>query len=74
MEYAKSGVLNEEVRRRSQGTSSQSDILFAEDHGRGKTRHSRSRDKSRNKSRSKYQNHMCYHCERKDILKGFAIS
>ncbi|KAH0765044.1 hypothetical protein KY285_000915 [Solanum tuberosum] len=37
MEYAKSGVLNEEMRRRSQGSSSStshSDVLVTEDRGR----------------------------------------
>ncbi|KAH0773862.1 hypothetical protein KY290_010999 [Solanum tuberosum] len=41
MEYAKSGVLNEEMRRRSQGSSSStshSDILVTEDRGRSKFR------------------------------------
>ena len=31
MEYAKSGVLNEEVRRKSQDTSSHLDVLYTED-------------------------------------------
>nr|XP_016440820.1 PREDICTED: ent-kaurene oxidase, chloroplastic-like [Nicotiana tabacum] len=43
MEYAKSGVLNEEVRRKSQGSSSQADILVTEDRGRHRTRGSRNR-------------------------------
>ena len=45
MEYAKSCVLNEEVRRKSQDTSSHSDVLYKEDRGRHKTRDSRSRGK-----------------------------
>nr|XP_016473832.1 PREDICTED: uncharacterized protein LOC107795672 [Nicotiana tabacum] len=43
MEYAKSGVLNEEVRRKSQGSSSQADILVTEYLGRDRTRSSRNR-------------------------------
>ncbi|XP_019244490.1 PREDICTED: uncharacterized protein LOC109224364 [Nicotiana attenuata] len=38
MEYAKSGVLNEEVRRKSEGSSLQRHILVTEDRGRDKTR------------------------------------
>ena len=43
MEHAKSGVLNEEVRRESQDTSSHSDVLYTEDRGRNKIRYPRSR-------------------------------
>ena len=53
MEYAKSGVLNEEVRTKSQDTSSHSDVLYTEDRGRHKTRDPRSRGKSRSKSKFK---------------------
>ena len=49
MEYAKSGVLNEEVRRKSQDTFSLSDVLYTEDRGRHKTRDPRTRGKSRSK-------------------------
>ena len=49
MEYEKSGVLNEEVRRKCQDTSSHSDVLYTEDRGRDKTIDSRSRGKSRRK-------------------------
>ena len=38
MEYAKSGVLNEDVRRKSQDTSSHSDVLYTDYRGRYKTR------------------------------------
>ena len=71
MEYAKSGVLNEEVRRKSQDTSSHSDVLYTEDRGRHKTRDPRSRGKSR--SKSKFENPILHVIivERKDILKDF---
>ncbi|KAG6431267.1 hypothetical protein SASPL_109345 [Salvia splendens] len=36
LEIAKNGVLNEEVRRRSQGSSSQSEVLVTEDRGEAK--------------------------------------
>lgn len=71
MEFAKSGVLNEEVRRKSQGSSSHSDILYIEDRGRDKTRGPRNTGKSRSKSRSKYQNHSCHHCGKKGHIKRF---
>ena len=49
MEYEKSGVLNEEVRRKSYDTSLHSDVLYTDDRGRHKTRDSGSRGKSRSK-------------------------
>ena len=71
MEYAKSGVLNEEVRRKSQDTSSHSDVLYTEDRGRHKTRDPRSRGKSRSKSKFKNPNIICYHCGKKGHIKRF---
>ena len=71
MEYAKSGVLNEEVRSKSQDTSSLSDVLYTEDRGRHKTRDPRSRGKSRSKSKFKNPNIICYHCGKKGHIKRF---
>ena len=71
MEYAKSGVLNEEVRRKSQDTSSHSDVLYAEDRGRYKTRNLTSRGKSRSKSKFKNSSIICYHCGKKGYIKRF---
>ena len=71
MEYAKSGVLNEEVRRKSQDTSSNTDVLYTEDRGRHKTRDPRSRGKSRSKSKFKNPNIICYHCGKKGHIKRF---
>ena len=65
MEYEKSGVLNEEVRRKSQDISSHSDILYTEDRGIHKTRDPRSRGESRSKSKIKNPNIICYHCGKK---------
>ena len=63
MESVKSGVLNEEMRRRAQGsTSSQQDVLVAESRGRSQFRGTKSRDKSRGKS-NKYANVECHHCK-----------
>ena len=71
MEYAKSGVLNEEFRRKSQDTSSHSDVLYTEDRGRLKIRDSRSRGKSRSKPKFKNPNIICYHCGKKGHIKRF---
>ena len=69
MEYAKNGVLNEEVRRKSQDTSSHSNVLYTEDQGRHKTRDPRSKGKSRSKSKFKNPNIICYHCGNKGHIK-----
>ena len=71
MEYAKSGVLNEEVRRKSQDTFSHSDVLYTKDQGRHKTRDPRSRRKSRSKSKFKNPNIICYHFWKKGHIKRF---
>ena len=67
MEYTKSGVLNEEMRRRSQASSSSashSDVLVTEDRGRNKSRGQNDRGKSRSKSKSKYKNITCDYCQK----------
>ena len=72
MEYVKSGVLNEEVRRRSQNSSSSSshsDVLVTEDRGRSNFRGQKGRDKSRSKSRSKYKDVVCDHCGKTGHIK-----
>ncbi|KAG6424239.1 hypothetical protein SASPL_114654 [Salvia splendens] len=69
LEIAKNGVLNEEVRRRSQGSSSQSEVLVTEDRGRSKNKGKKGRDKSRSKSKSRYKNIECYHCGRPGHIK-----
>ena len=71
MEYAKSGVLNDKVRRKSQDTSSHSYVLYIEDRGRDKTKDPRSRGKSRTKSRFKNPNVICHHCGNKDHGRRF---
>ena len=64
-------VLNEEVRRKSEDTSSHSDVLYTEDRGRHKTKDPRSRGKSRSKSKFKNPNIICYHCGKKGHIKRF---
>ena len=72
MELVKSGILNEEMRRRSKGASStQSDILVVSSRGRSDTRSSKQRDKSRGRSKSKYANVECHYCKKKGHIKKF---
>ena len=72
MELVKSSILNEEMRRRSQASSSssQSDVMVAEYRGRRQSREQNSRGKSRGKS-NKYANVKCHHCKKKDHIKKF---
>src|ERR1044072_731703 len=71
MDLAKSGILNEEMRRRSQTSSSQSEVLITQSRGRSKNRSSSSnynsnnRNQSRSKSRGKYKTFQCNHCGKK---------
>ena len=72
MDSGKNSVLNEEMRRKSQGTSStQSDILVSESRGRSKNRGPANKDSSRSKSRGRYKNIECYHCGQKGHTKKF---
>lgn len=52
MEFAKSGVLNVEMRRKSQGSSSHSEALITESRGRSQSRGPKGKNKNRSKSRS----------------------
>ncbi|KAJ4718977.1 Retrovirus-related Pol polyprotein from transposon TNT 1-94 [Melia azedarach] len=69
MELAKNSVLNEEDRRKSQG-SSQSDILIIEKRGRSKSRGPKNRDKSKSKT-NKFANVECYYCGLKGHIKKY---
>ncbi|KAK8926157.1 hypothetical protein KSP39_PZI018485 [Platanthera zijinensis] len=80
MEIAKSGILNEEVRRKSQGTSGSSsrvDVLFTETRGRARSKsrgRKEDRSQSRGKSKSRYQNLECHYCHKKGHIKKFCYS
>ncbi|KAL6336537.1 hypothetical protein AAG906_025087 [Vitis piasezkii] len=50
MDLVKSCVLNEEMRRKSQGSSSQSSVLVIEKRGRSKSRGPKNRDRSKSKT------------------------
>jgi len=72
MNSVKSSALNEEMRRKTQGSSSNADALVFEKRGRNESRGSKNRDKSRDKSRGKsnrFANVECYHCHAKGHIK-----
>jgi len=68
MDLVKSSVLNEEMRRKSQGFSLQSEVLVTEKRGRSKSRSPKNRDKSRNKS-NMFANVECHHCGMKGHIR-----
>ncbi|KAG8493315.1 hypothetical protein CXB51_010698 [Gossypium anomalum] len=63
LDLAKSGVLNEEVRRRSQSSTSQSEVLVIKNRERNRDKDRKGRDKIQSKSRSRYKNLKCHHCD-----------
>ncbi|KAK0605577.1 hypothetical protein LWI29_028316 [Acer saccharum] len=69
MDLAKSSVLNEEMRRKSQG-SLQSEVLVTEKRGRSKSRGPKNRDRSKSKF-NKFANVECYHCGQKGHKKKY---
>ncbi|KAK8568783.1 hypothetical protein V6N12_007323 [Hibiscus sabdariffa] len=73
LDLTKSGVLNEDVRRRSQGSTSQSEVLVTENRGRNRERDGKGRDKSRSKFRSRYKNLECHHCGKKYHIKKYCF-
>ncbi|KAJ9552680.1 hypothetical protein OSB04_016725 [Centaurea solstitialis] len=65
MELAKGSILNDEMRRKSQSSSSQLDVLVIESRGRSQSRGPINRGKHRSKSKGKFGDFECYHCGRK---------
>ena len=76
MKYAKSGVLNEEMRRRSQGSSfsiSHSDVFVTANRGKTMYRGQNDRDKSRGKSKSRFKIITCDYCHKHGHIKKFCF-
>lgn len=66
MELAKASILNEEMRRKSQASSSQSDVLVTERRGRSQSKGPSNRGNHRSSSsKGKFADVECYHCGRK---------
>ncbi|KAL4559836.1 hypothetical protein LXL04_031982 [Taraxacum kok-saghyz] len=65
MELAKGSILNEEMRRKSQGSSSQSDVLVTDGRGRSQSRGPSNKGKHRSKSKGKFTEYVCNHCGKK---------
>ncbi|GJV06067.1 putative RNA-directed DNA polymerase [Tanacetum coccineum] len=66
MELAKGSILNEETRRKSQGSSSQSDVLVTKRRGRSQSRGPSNRGNHRSSSsKGKFADVECYHCHKK---------
>ena len=70
MNLVKSCVLNEEMRRKSQGSSSQSDVLVAEKRGRSKSRGPKNRDKSKSKT-NKFTTIEFHYCHLKGHIRKY---
>ncbi|KAL6533177.1 hypothetical protein OROMI_027289 [Orobanche minor] len=70
MELAKGNMLNEEVRRKSQGSSSSSEVLVTERRGRGNSR-GPSRGPQRSSSKGRYAHIECFHCGKKGHTKKY---
>ncbi|RDX66570.1 hypothetical protein CR513_54648, partial [Mucuna pruriens] len=58
LQMVKGSILNEEMRRKAQGSSSQSEVLVTENRGRSQKKR---REKSRSKSKSRYKNVECHY-------------
>ncbi|GJY74724.1 transcription initiation factor TFIID subunit 4b [Tanacetum coccineum] len=66
MKLAKGNILNEEMRRKSQGSSSHSDVLVTERQRRSKSRGPSNRGNHRSSSsKGKFADVECYHCHKK---------
>ena len=68
LESIKSSTLNEEMRRKAQG-SSQPEVLLHEDRGRNFHRNQKGRDKSKSKSKSRYKDVECHYCHKMGHIK-----
>ena len=62
MELVKGAILNEEIRRRSQASSSHFEVFITEDRGRSKSRGPKGKTKGRNKSKPNFKDVECHYC------------
>ncbi|RDX88082.1 hypothetical protein CR513_30369, partial [Mucuna pruriens] len=65
LQMVKDSVLNKEIRRKAQGSSSQSEVLVIENRGRSQKNE---REKSRSKSKSRYKNVACHYCPKTEHI------
>ncbi|KAL0551899.1 hypothetical protein IC582_010991 [Cucumis melo] len=70
MDLVKSSVLNEEMRRKSQSSSVQSDFLVTERRGRSKSKSPRGNSRSKSKS-DRFANVECHYCHEKGHIKKY---
>ena len=70
MDLVKSCVLNEEMRRKSHGSSSQSDVLVIEKRGRSKSKGPKNRDRRKSKN-NKFTNVECHYCHLKGHIRKY---
>ena len=68
MDLAKGSMLNEDMRRKTQGSSSRSEILFIEKRGRSNSRGPKGKNYHRSKS-NRFANVECYNCGKKGHIK-----
>ena len=64
LQMEKTSALNEEMRRKTQDTSTHSEVLVIEKKGRSQKELKGGRDKSMSKSRSRYKNIECHYCHK----------
>ena len=72
MDLVKSYVLNEGMRRKSQGSSSQSDVLVTEKRRRSKSRGPKNKDRSKSKT-NKFANVECHYCHFERVYKEILL-
>lgn len=72
LDFAKAGILNEEMRKKSQGVSSSSEEAYVTEHrGRSKSKGPSGKEKGRSKSRGRYKNMKCNYCSKMGHIQKF---
>ena len=70
IDLVKSSVLNEEMWRKSQGSSSRSDVLVTKRRGRSKTKGLKNEERSKSGS-NRFANYECHHYGMKGHIKKY---